>query len=421
MKRFLPLLLAVLMFTGCDGFANKDNIINLLSSPKLSRIENGIVTCIKDYLGQDVILKYPKQGSNISPVQMVDLSGDGSDEAVVLYTAPGMGGTVRLAVLSAQGDSWQVDYEGEGLGSEIHSISFTSLTPAGDRQIVVGYTYSDSSEKFLSIYFTDNGKVDDIQHQTCQDYLLADVTGDGIQDIILAGINADNQYTQLKVLSASENNVLTALVTRQLKVPNARVTSIALSKNDFSDKMAIVVDYTDSYFRVYTQGVYFTDYKLNEILSPSQVQKRWVYDYSLDSRDVDGDGYLETPTVIDSGNTMPENLKFMEWTNYLTQQPVRKYYGFCEAASGIYFRLPDLWQNYVVMSYGENENIWLLKQADEDKTIVIFELLSTGYDENLADNEIIVGTGTLQIKITFDESVSADQRQYIADGLMYIK
>ena len=62
-----------------------------------------------------------------------------------------------------------------------------------------------------------------------------------------------------------------------------------------------------------------------------------------------------------------------------------------------------------------------MKQADEDKPIVTFELLSTGYDENLADNEIIVGTGTLQIKITFDESVSADQRQYIADGLMYIK
>ncbi|MBQ6849599.1 MAG: hypothetical protein IJN77_01000 [Oscillospiraceae bacterium] len=421
MKRFLTLLLAVFMFTGCDGFANKDNIMNLLSSPKLSQRENRIVSCIKDYLGQDVILKYPKQGSNISPVQTVDLSGDGSDEAVVLYTAPGMGGTVRLAVLSGQDNIWQVEYEGEGLGSEIHSISFTDLTPSADRQIVVGYTYSDSSEKFLSVYFTDDGKVSDIQHQTCQDYLVADVTGDGIQDIILAGVNADNQYTQLKLLSASENGVLTSLVTRQLKVPNARVTSIALSKNDFSDKMAIVVDYTDSYFRVYTQGMYFSDYKLNEILSPDQVQKRWVYDYSLDSRDVDADGYLETPTVIDSGNTMPENMKFMEWTSYLAQQPVRKYYGFCEASSGIYFRLPELWQNYVVMTYGENENIWLLKQTTENKTIVTFELLSTGYDEDLADNEIIVGTGTLQIKITFDDSVSADQRQYITEGLMYIK
>ncbi len=421
MKRFLPLLLAMLMFTGCDGFANKDNIINLLSSPKLSRRESRIVTSINDHLGQEIILKYPKQGSNISPVQMMDLSGDGIDEAVVLYTAPGIGGNVHLAVLSQQEETWRIDYEGEGFGSEVHSISFANLFQSEGKQIIVGYSYSDSSEKFLSIYFTYNGQVTDVQHQTCQDYLVADVTGDNVQDIVLAGVNADNQHTQLRILSTFDNDMLTSFASKKLNVPNARVTNIALSKNDFSDSMAIVVDYTDSYFRVYTQGFYFEDYKLNTILSPDQVQKRWVYDYNLVSRDVDGDGYLETSTVIDTGNTMPENLKFMEWTSYLTQQPVRKYYGFCEAESGIYFRLPDLWQNYIVMAYGRDENTWLLKQTTDEKIIVTFELLSAGYDEQLTDNQIIVSTGTLQIKVTFDDSVSADQRAYIANGLMYIK
>lgn len=421
MKRFLPLLLAMLMLTGCDGFANKDNIINLLSSPKLSRRESRIVTTINDHLGQDIILKYPKQGSNISPVQMMDLSGDGIDEAVVLYTAPGIGGNVRLAVLSQQDETWHIDYEGEGFGSEVHSISFANLFQSEGKQIIAGYSYSDSSEKFLSIYFTDNGQVTDVQHQTCQDYLVADVTGDNVQDIVLAGVNADNQHTQLRILSTFDNGILTSFAAKKLNVPNARVTNIALSKNDFSDSMAILVDYTDSYFRVYTQGFYFEDYKLNTILSPDRVQKRWVYDYSLVSRDVDGDGYLETSTVIDTGNTMPENLKFMEWTSYLTQQPVRKYYGFCEGESGIYFCLPDLWQNYIVMAYGRDENTWLLMQTSDGKVIVTFELLSAGYDEQLTDNRVIVSTGTLQIKVTFDDSVSADQRTYIANGLMYIK
>lgn len=421
MKRILPLLLAMLMFTGCDGFANKDNIMNLLASPKLSQRESRIVTSIRRHLGQDIILKYPRQGNNISPVQTVDLSGDGSEEAVVLYTAPGMGGNVRMAVLSQRDDDWQLDYEGEGMGSEVHSIAFANLMQSENKQIIVGYTFSDSSEKFLSMYFTDRGQVADTQYQTCQDYMVTDVTGDGVQDIVLAGVNADNQHTQLRVLSSFDNNVLTPIVSKQLNVPNARVTNIALSKNDFSDKTAIVVDYTDSYFRVYTQAMYFSDYKLNTILSPDQVQKRWVYDYSLNSMDVDGDGYLETPTVINTGNIMPENLKFMEWTCFMTQQPVRKYYGFCEAETGIYFSLPDLWQDYVVLSYGEDGDTWLVKQTADDKTIVTFQLLSAGYDDQLADNQIIVSTGTLQIKITFDDSVTTDQRNYIAGGLMYIK
>ncbi len=421
MKRFLSLLLVMLVFTGCDGFANRDNIINLLSSPKLSQRESRIVTCIKEYLGQDIILKYPRQGSNISPVQTYDLSGDGSEEAVVLYTAPGMGGMVRLAVLSQQEDKWQVDYEGEGMGSEIHSISFAQLSENADRQIIAGYTFSDSSEKFLSIYTTEDGKVSDIQHQTCQDYMVADVTGDGVQDIVLASVNADNQHTQLKILSAYDNSFLSSIVSKQLNVPNARVTNISLSKNDFSDKMAIVVDYTDSYFRVYTQGVYYGDYKLHTIMPSDLVQKRWVYDYSLDSMDVDGDGYLETPTVIDTGNTMPENLKFMEWTCFLTQQPVRKLYGFCEAESGIYFSLPDRWQNYIYLEYGRDSSTWRVKQTESGQDIVTFRLLSAGYEEQHNDNSIITGIGALQVRITFDDSVSNDQREYIANGLIYIK
>ena len=124
MKRILTLLLAVLTFTGCSGLADKDNIINLLSSPKLSQRESEVVAVIKEHLGQDVILKYPKQGNNISPVQLVDLSSDGTEEAVVLYTAPNTGNNVRVAVLSQNENGWQLEYDAEGYGTEIYKIVF---------------------------------------------------------------------------------------------------------------------------------------------------------------------------------------------------------------------------------------------------------------------------------------------------------
>ena len=87
MKKLLALLIAMLTLTGCSGIADKDNIIDLLSSPKLSRRENAIVECITEHLGEDIILKYPKHGSNISPVQVVDLESDGSEEAVTAFAA----------------------------------------------------------------------------------------------------------------------------------------------------------------------------------------------------------------------------------------------------------------------------------------------------------------------------------------------
>ena len=127
MKRFLALLLVLLTLSGCSGFANKDNIINLLSSPKLSQRESEIVESIKAHLGRDIILKYPKQGENVSPVQITDLSGDGTDQAVVLYTAPGQGGNVRMAVLTASDEGWRIDYDSEGYGTEFYKIIFANL------------------------------------------------------------------------------------------------------------------------------------------------------------------------------------------------------------------------------------------------------------------------------------------------------
>ena len=421
MKRILTLILALITLTGCSSFADKDNIMNLLSSPKLSQRESEIVSTIRDHLGQDIILKYPKQGSNISPVQLVDLTSNGVEEAVVLYTAPNIGGNVRIAVLSQSEDGWNLEYDAEGYGTEIYKIVFADIDSDSDRQIVVGYTYSDSSEKFLAIYSTDNGKIKDIQYQPCQEFLVEDVTGDGISDVIFASLNADNKNTQLRLLSVDGASILTNIAVKQLAVPNARVTNIAVSETEFSDRKAIVVDYTDSYFRVYTHRVYYEDYSFDTVLDPDVVQKRWVYDYSINSVDVDGDGYIETPTVISDIAEMPENLKFMEWTNFLVKEPVRKYYGICETNTGIYFPIPDEWQNNVSLKYGDNENNWQLVKSSDGNLIVDFMLLPTGYGEEIKDNEIVVNAGTLQVKVCFDESVSKQQTEYIATGMMYIK
>ena len=421
MKKLLALLIAMLTLTGCSGIADKDNIIDLLSSPKLSRRENAIVECITEHLGEDIILKYPKHGSNISPVQVVDLESDGSEEAVVLYSAPNKGGNVRIAVLSQTDDSWHIAFDSEGYGSEVYKIIFSALDDTGAKQIIAGYTFSDSSEKLLSVYSTAAGTTREILTQACQDFMVQDVTADGISDIVYAGVNADNQRTQVRVLSCRGSPVLTPIALRRISVPNAKVTNISFSKTDFSEKNAIVVDYTDTYYRVYTQRMYLEEYNLNVILSPDVVQKRWVYDYNLNSMDIDGDGYLETPTVIDPVNEMPENLKFMEWTNFLSAKPVRKYYGFCEAETGLFFPLPDRWQNLVTLRYGENKDCWYVYRISDDEQLMECQLLSAGYNDETSQGQIIVNTGTLPVKITFAPQVTVDQRRYIASDLMYIK
>lgn len=420
MKKIFALLLSVLIFSGCSGTANRNNIINLLSSPKLSRRESRIVTAISDYLQRDIVLKYPKRDTGISPVQIVDLSGKNSEEAVVLYSAPLIGGNVRIAVLVNENGGWKVISDDEGFGSEIYKINFSTLTQDGKKQIIVGYTFADSSEKLLSIYYFEDGSISDVQTVACQNFTVYDITGDGVDDIVLAGVNADNQQTRLKIYSTHYSDNLQVTAAENIGITNAKVTNITFGKEDYYGGLAVMLDYHDTYHRIYTQAFVLQENNLVSVLRRDVVQKIWNRPYHLNSIDVNSDGYIETPTIIDGSGYDSENLKFMEWTSFLKPVPERVYFGVCNVESGVYFPLPDSWQNYIKLSQTD-EKTWQIVRIVDSLPLVTFSPVNSRQDAQEGENQVILGTGVVQIKITFDESVPFRQKKYICDGMLYLK
>lgn len=186
MRKIAAIILSILMLTGC-AVADKNDIMNLLSSPQLSKRESRIVASLNEYLQSKILLKYPKRGNSISPVQIVDLNGDGKKQAVVLYSDPNTGGNLRLAVLGQADDGWQVISDREGYGTELYKIDFANITGDGRKRIVVGYTFSDGSNKFLSVYLGGSDDIDNSVTYSCRDFTVGDITGDGISDIVYAG------------------------------------------------------------------------------------------------------------------------------------------------------------------------------------------------------------------------------------------
>ena len=420
MKRILALIALLMCLTGCSGIANRNNIINLLSAPRLSEGESRIITAVNEYTGRSISLKAPKNGDNISPVQIVNLDGDEGEEAVVLYTSRIGGTTVRVALLDKIEDSWTVLGDAEGYGSEVYKIDIVNISDKNKKQIAVGYTFADGREILLSIYEVDESGLKNIQTVPCQEYIVYDMTGDGMDDILHAGVNPQNRNVNIKILSAHYNNYLAAMGNMQIGVKNAEVTNIEFSHSDFADSDVIVIDYNDAYNRLYTQAVHFDGYNMKEIMANDVVQKMWYFGYPLISRDVNGDGYVETPTIIDDGTPDSNNLKHMEWTCFLKEIPHREFYGVCEANSGTYFPLPDEWLNNITLENGEEDDIWQVVQNSTGDVLVRFELI-TSSDMQAEKNTLTVSKGTIQVKLTFHKDVSPRQRMYISQGLMYLK
>ncbi len=412
-------LAALMVFSSCTRFSSADNIMELLSSPKLSKNESRIVQAISEHLDRDIFLRYPKRETRLSPVQLVDLNGDGKNEAVALYSCPSLGGNARMAVLTADGEEWTMFRDNEGLGSEIYDIAFEPLENGGNSKIIVSYTFSDYGEKILTIYsLSEDGRVD-AEAFNCQGYIVRDVTGDGVSDIAYAGVNANNQYTRLNIITNDPSIREDADLSWEIPVPNSRVTNIAFTLTDFSPIGAVIIDYYDTYRMVYTQAFSLDENGLVELMPSNLVQKVWRADYPLSGRDVDRDGYIETPTVIDTDLARSSDVCFMEWTNFMKEEPERKLFGVCDTANGTYYRLPEEWQDLVYATRDDDGHL-CVKRVDTDEELIRFEILPPG-DVTAGEDEVIVTKGMMRTRLSFAPSVSTIQKNYISTRFFSIK
>ena len=79
-SRILPTLLPAVL--GCTPAATVDS---LLKPPSLSEEQQQIYLALQDAVGSGITLQYPRAGANLSAFTVVDLDGDGEDEALVFY------------------------------------------------------------------------------------------------------------------------------------------------------------------------------------------------------------------------------------------------------------------------------------------------------------------------------------------------
>ena len=64
---------------------------------------------------------------------------------------------------------------------------------------------------------------------------------------------------------------------------------------------------------------------------------------------------------------------------------------------------------------------WTVLRTSSGRPLVKFSLVTSGDSRDVNSGEIIVGKGTIEVKISFADELSPDQREYIANGMMYIK
>lgn len=368
------LLAGCLLFSGCGmpGVSGNINMENMLRAPQLSDDTGTLKAVLDDALNENVQLKYPSNGEFLSPFLWGDWDGDGSEDAAVLYQMD-ESANVHLAVLHRENESWRLYGTIEGLSSAVERVSFARLHDGAQNQIVVGYITGEA--RYLAVYTVEDGELRAILETPYTQVIIEDITGGGLEDIVLLAEDAATEKMQVQLLTAAGEGFTVA---EALALPSSQFAgcaSISAGRGRDGRTYLVLDGWTGS------SGSYLASVLLRYDADAGRLTEArlpWVEDlyaatlrYStvLTSRDLNGDGVVEIPTQSERPGFLnlcaERRLGFVFWRDF-TAAEENDSFGLFDDEKGFYLALPEQWRgNLLLTSEEETGYVKLMNLSGE--------------------------------------------------------
>lgn len=180
--KWLPLLAAALLpllLSGCMMAASAEDLYAL---PQLPDEYKALNARLLEILAGGAEYAPPVAGSNLPSVQMVDLNGDGTDEALAFFRVSSEERPLKIYIFQAVGDDYRQAALIEGSGTSIHSIRYEDMNNDGVREVLVGWRVS-AEVQTLSIYSMRDLEPLRLMNTAYARYEVADLDGDEDQEL----------------------------------------------------------------------------------------------------------------------------------------------------------------------------------------------------------------------------------------------
>ena len=302
----------------------------------------------------------PLSGENRQTIQLVDVDGDGVQEAVTFFRDAAAEKPLKIVIFRQddRGD-YQVSTRIEGMGSEIESIDYLNLDDQPGRDILVSWQAGSSVHTLVGYALSANQTME-ILRSGYSRYLAADLDGDGRQEIILAQTEGSGSSHLRLEYYDGQQGTMELKNTAMLSEGAADISSWTAGALEERTPALFVTSYLEE--DVLVTDVFTADQEgLKNISLDEQTRRsQSTYHYSAGVRpgDRNGDGITEVPAgvaVAAYGDSTVDQFWWVDWVHYRADGSRQRVMTTYQSTDGSwYLEIPDQWTGSFAMNRQED-------------------------------------------------------------------
>ena len=338
------------LVSGCSFFSSAESLFTL---PRLPIEYTDLSNQIQTLLAEGYEYASPTGGRNIQSVQMVDLDGDGDEEAVAFFRRGNDEKPLKIFVFRANEESYDLLCTVESSGTAVDSVYYRDLTGDGVSELVVGWRIS-SDVQTVAAYSIAARPVLLMQSSYIRSS-IEELDGDGVPSLLV--LRADDQGNSLAEFYSWQEDKMGVSYTARLsgtmaELASGNVVSGALTGKSrgiyitgISDESVATTDVL-----TYREGAGLVNVALDQWTGSSGLVCPYL---QLKPQDIDGDGIVEVPKPRTDSMGQPTGV--VEWLRLdeqgWTDLAMTTYH---DVSGGWYFVLPGSWSGRVKVLHNEH-------------------------------------------------------------------
>lgn len=414
-KALLTAFLAGLMLlSGCSLTETEE----LYSLPQPSKEYLQLQKLIDAEIASGCEYAAPTAGSQRQSVQLTDLNGDGTNEAVAFLRNQDL--QPIICVYRKTNGEYALEERIAGNGSAVGRVEYADLDGDGNCEIVVSWEAA-SEMQLMNAYKLSGGTASELLRASCIDFQTGDMNGDGRDDVVTLSLGENGGRVDCFSVSRHRNVLqkTTQLSSSLKKADRFRIGQIAGNvpaafvegPYDANDDDCLLTDIV----------VFSGDTLKNITLDPETGESRFKRHGGAYCTDIDGDGSLDVP-VPDTQYGLRDSTEssVFDWftcsADGSTSMCASTYHCYTD---GWYLTLPEDWRGKTTarrMSAVSGELAVILSLQDESGVAKDVLTIYTLTDENRADRAKLGGRFALFDSGTVVYAAEIDDARFLSAG-----